>query len=158
VELRQIDWLPSGRYGSTFREAAKRLSLAQSSVSEAKISLEKEVGGAALRQNDQAGSAAPFWREISPRRRTRCLGSARDAGRLQEVFSSVAMNVALGPEVVAANVSNLPSPDHGHRLVACWRSSGSPKAPKAKPESRHSFHIPMILLYDIGQIFHLPQP
>jgi hypothetical protein len=57
----------------------------------------------------------------------------------------------LGLDVVATNVLNLPIPDHGHCLVACQRSSGSPKAAKTKPRSRHSFYIPMALFHDIVQ-------
>src|ERR1700730_13215966 len=41
-------------------------------------------GGAAVRQNEQACPADAPWREISPRRRTRCPCPPRHAGGLQE--------------------------------------------------------------------------
>src|SRR3954454_5953423 len=40
--------------------------------------------------------------------------------------------LCLGPDVAATDVPNLPFPDHRHRLVARQRSSGRPKATKAK--------------------------
>jgi hypothetical protein len=56
------------------------------------------------------------------------------------------------------NVSNLPFPDHRHRLVAFQRSSGCPKATKAKSPAGWLFHSPVILLDDVVQVFHRPQP
>ena len=50
-------------------------------------------------------------------------------GRLEQSGDEL----CLGPDVVAADVPNLPFPDHCHRLVACQRSSGRPKPPKPSP-------------------------
>jgi hypothetical protein len=64
----------------------------------------------------------------------------------------------LGPDVAATDVPNLSLPDHRHRLVARHCSSGRPKAAKAQPLPRQLFYEAMILLCDIVQVFHLPQP
>jgi hypothetical protein len=61
----------------------------------------------------------------------------------------------LGPDVAAINVSNLPSPHHRHRLIACECSTGGPEAAKTKPWIGQSFHVPMVLFEDIVQVFHL---
>jgi hypothetical protein len=54
----------------------------------------------------------------------------------------------LRSNVAAADVPNLPFPDHGHRLVACQRSSSRSEAAKAKSWTGQSFHVPMALLND----------
>jgi len=82
-------------------------------------------------------------------------GSAHLSGGNLEQFGD---ELRLGLDVVAADVPNLPLPHHCHRLVACQRSSGRPKATKAKPGPGQPFHAPMVLLHDIVQVFHLSQP
>ena len=74
-------------------------------------------------------------------------------------WNSPAMNFP-GLDVSAADVSNLPFPDHRHLLVACNRSSRSQKGAnaKAKAWADQSFHEPIVLLDDIIQVFCLSQP
>ena len=43
--------------------------------------------------------------------------------------------LCLGPDIAAADVLNLPFPDHRHRLVTCQGSSGRPEATKSKPRA-----------------------
>jgi hypothetical protein len=52
----------------------------------------------------------------------------------------------LAPDVFTADVSNVPFPDHRHRLVAHQRSSRCLEAAKAKARAGQAFHIPMVLL------------
>jgi hypothetical protein len=73
-------------------------------------------------------------------------------------FEQCGDELRLDPDVVATDVPNLPFPDHRHRLVARQGSAGRPKAAKAKPGPHQPFHGPMVLLHDIVQVFHLPQP
>src|SRR5215213_1136431 len=63
----------------------------------------------------------------------------------------------LAPDVSASDVTNLSFPDHRHRLVARQRSSRRPETAKAKPWLDQPFHIPMSLLDDVVQVFHLSQ-
>ena len=64
----------------------------------------------------------------------------------------------LGPDVAAINVSNLPFPYHRHCLIACQCSTGCPEAAKTEPWISQSFHVPMILLSNVVQVFDLAQP
>ena len=64
----------------------------------------------------------------------------------------------LGFDVSAANVSNLPLPDHCHRLITRQCSSSGPEAAKAQPRLDQPFAVTVVLLDDIVQVFHLSQP
>jgi hypothetical protein len=59
----------------------------------------------------------------------------------------------LGLDITTTDVANLPLADHCHRLVACRRSSSRPEAAKAKPWTGQAFHVPMVLLDDVVQVF-----
>src|SRR5580692_7901595 len=64
----------------------------------------------------------------------------------------------LALDVVTIDIPNLPLPDHCHRFIACQRSSGCPEVAKSKPWTGQSFHVPMILLSNVVQVFDLAQP
>jgi hypothetical protein len=64
----------------------------------------------------------------------------------------------LSPDVAATDVPNLPLPHHCHRLLARQCASGRPEATEAQAWASQLFHVPVILLHDIVQIFHLSQP
>ena len=52
----------------------------------------------------------------------------------------------LGLDVTAADVPNLPFPDHRHRLVAGQRSSRRPETAEAKARIDQPFHVAVVLL------------
>ena len=60
-------------------------------------------------------------------------------------------NAALSPDVVPADVSNLPLSDHRHHLHAGQRSSGRPEATEAEPWPDQPLYAAMVLLHDVVQ-------
>src|ERR1700675_512215 len=64
MELRQIDCFLGVATDLHFGKAAKRLSLAQSSVSEAINSLEKEIGGQLFVRTSRRGQLKPLGEKI----------------------------------------------------------------------------------------------
>jgi hypothetical protein len=56
--------------------------------------------------------------------------------------------VRLCADIVSADVSNLPLPDHRDRLKGRQRSSCCPEAAKAKTWSGQTFYAPVVLLHN----------
>src|SRR3954462_9261150 len=82
------------------------------------------------------------------------MGSASLSGGILEQCSD---EFRLGFDVAAADLPNLPLPDHCHRLVARQRSSRRPEATKAEAWIDQSFYFAVVLLHDVVQVFHLSQ-
>jgi hypothetical protein len=95
-----------------------------------------------------AGSVAKFGVGCGSPRKRSDRASVGDLEQCGDEFR-------LSPDVAATDVPNLSLPNHRHRLEACRCSSGRPEAAKSTPWAGRSFHIPVVLLHDIVQVFHL---
>src|SRR5258707_15277155 len=62
----------------------------------------------------------------------------------------------LSSDIAAADLSNLPLPDHRHRFETCQCSSGGSEPAEAEPRADQTLDAPMILLDNIIQILALP--
>src|SRR5690348_11552901 len=87
----------------------------------------------------QNGSVATF--DVGRERSTEGRGSV--SGRRLEQPGDKS---CLGFDVVAADLPNLPLPDHRHCLVARQRSSRRPEAAKAEARIDQAFHVAVVLL------------
>jgi hypothetical protein len=63
---------------------------------------------------------------------------------------------SLSPDVASTKISNLPLPDHRHRLIARQRSSRRPEAPEAEPWADQAPYAPVVLFHDVIERLALP--
>src|ERR1700719_1021213 len=64
----------------------------------------------------------------------------------------------LSPDVIAADIPNLPLSDHRHGLYAGQRSSGCPKTSEPGPRADQALHPAVVLLHDVVEVLDLAQP
>ena len=63
---------------------------------------------------------------------------------------------SLSPDVASADISELPFPDHRHRLIARQRSSRCPEAAEAEPWADQAPYAPVVLFHDVIEKLALP--
>jgi hypothetical protein len=73
-------------------------------------------------------------------------------------FEQCGDELRLGLDVVAADVLNLPFPDYCLSPRSLPAFVARPKASKAKPRADQPFHVPVVLLDDVVQVFYLSHP
>jgi hypothetical protein len=78
--------------------------------------------------------------------------SSRSGGDLKQLGDEGGLRL----HVSSANLSNLPFPDHRHRLVARQCSSCSMETAEAKPWSDQAFHAPMVLFHYVIEVLAVP--
>src|SRR5688572_4370345 len=77
----------------------------------------------------------------------------RSGGRSEESCNEVALRA----HVIPCCTDNLSLADHRHRLKACDRLVGCHEAHEAQPRTDQPFDMPVILLDDVVEKFHLPE-